>query len=144
LTNEYTPVNSDAWMTDIQALIVDDQRTMRKIVRGLLNKSGISNVIEAEDGEVAMQLLEAPQANLPDVVICDLHMEKVDGMEFCNRIRRHKRPEISGIPVLILTGDSDSMLREVSLQVGAVKVLSKPISAPDLAREIHQAIGFSG
>ncbi len=131
-------------MTDIQALIVDDQRTMRKIVRGLLNKSGISNVIEAEDGEVAMQLLEAPQANLPDVVICDLHMEKVDGMEFCNRIRRHKRPEISGIPVLILTGDSDSMLREVSLQVGAVKVLSKPISAPDLAREIHQAIGFSG
>ncbi|HJM48590.1 MAG TPA: response regulator [Alphaproteobacteria bacterium] len=144
MTNEYTPVNSDAWMTDIQALIVDDQRTMRKIVRGLLNKSGISNVIEAEDGEVAMQLLEAPQANLPDVVICDLHMEKVDGMEFCNRIRRHKRPEISGIPVLILTGDSDSMLREVSLQVGAVKVLSKPISAPDLAREIHQAIGFSG
>ncbi len=144
VTSENGSVTGDAWMNDIRVLIVDDQRTMRKIVRGLLSQAGINDVVEAEDGAAAMQFLEAPQSDLPDIVICDLHMERVDGMDFCNRIRRHKRSEISGTPVLILTGDSDTMLHEVSRQVGAAKVLTKPISSPDLAREIHQAIGFSG
>jgi CheY-like chemotaxis protein len=144
LTSEKVSETGEAWMSEIRALIVDDQRTMRKIVRGLLGQAGIKDVVEAEDGAVALRFLEAQQADLPDIVICDLHMEKVDGMDFCNRIRRHKRPEIAGIPVLILTGDADTMLHEVSRQVGAAKVLTKPISAPDLAREIHEAVGFSG
>ncbi|MAG95761.1 MAG: hypothetical protein CMM08_03590 [Rhodospirillaceae bacterium] len=144
VTSKNRSVTDDSWKNDIRVLIVDDQRTMRKIVRGLLSQAGINDVVEAEDGAAAMQFLEAPQSDLPDIVICDLHMERVDGMDFCNRIRRHKRSEISGIPVLILTGDSDTMLHEVSRQVGAAKVLTKPISSPDLAREIHQAIGFSG
>ena len=144
VTSKNRSVTDDSWKNDIRVLIVDDQRTVRKIVRGLLSQAGINDVVEAEDGAAAMQFLEAPQSDLPDIVICDLHMERVDGMDFCNRIRRHKRSEISGIPVLILTGDSDTMLHEVSRQVGAAKVLTKPISSPDLAREIHQAIGFSG
>ena len=72
----------------------------------------------------------------PDFVICDLHMENGDGMTFCNKIRRHKNADIAQIPILILTGDSDTLLHEVALQIGAVNVLTKPISAPDLGRKI--------
>ncbi len=70
-------------------------------------------------------------------------MERMDGMEFCNVLRRHKKKEIAQIPVLVLTGDSDRLVHEVAEQVGAVKVLTKPISAPDLADEIAKTIGFS-
>ena len=64
-------------------------------------------------------------------------------MAFCNKLRRHKNSDLAQIPVLILTGDSDGLLHEVALQIGAAKVLTKPISAPDLGREISQAVGFA-
>ena len=133
-----------ARMTEVRVLIVDDQRTMRKIIRDLLGQAGINEVVEADGGAVAMRFLEAPQAELPHIVIFDLSLDKDDGRDFCNRIRRHERPEISRLPVLNLCGDGDIKRHELSRQAGATKVLTKPISWLDLAREIHQAIGFSG
>ena len=76
-------------------------------------------------------------------MICDLHMKDGDGMAFCNKLRRHKNADMSQIPILILTGDSDGLLREVAMQIGASSVLTKPISAPDLEQEISRAVGFS-
>ncbi len=101
-------------------------------------------MLEAAGGTEAYNLLEASGEEPPDFIICDLHMEDGDGMAFCNKIRRHRNSDIAHIPVLILTGDSDSLLHEVALQIGAVKVLTKPISAPDLAHEISLAVGFAG
>ncbi len=127
----------------LRALIVDDQRTMRSIVRTLLSQVGITDVMEALDGAEAMELIETPGEIAPDFVICDLHMKDGDGMAFCNKLRRHKNSDLSQIPVLILTGDSDRLLHEVAMQVGAANVLTKPISAPDLAQEISRAVGFA-
>jgi CheY-like chemotaxis protein len=64
----------------------------------------------------------------------------MDGLEFCNQVRRDKEHVI---PIIILTGDSDALLHEVSKQVGAVAVLTKPVSAPELQEHIQTAIGFS-
>ena len=97
----------------LRALIVDDQRTMRSIVRTLLSQVGITDVIEAADGTEAIELLEMPGEQPPDFVICDLHMKDGDGMAFCNKIRRHKNDDLAQIPVLILTGDSDGLLHEI-------------------------------
>lgn len=127
----------------LRALIVDDQRTMRSIVRKLLSQLGIVDVMEAAGGAEAFSIIETSEDGPPDFVICDLHMEDGDGMSFCNKVRRHKNEDIAHIPVLILTGDSDHLLHEVALQIGAVNVLTKPISAPDLGREISQAVGFA-
>ena len=130
-------------LVGLRALIVDDQRPMRSIVRTLLSQVGITDVIEAADGTEAIELIETPGETAPDIVICDLHMKDGDGMAFCNKLRRHKNSDLAQIPVLILTGDSDGLLHEVALQIGAAKVLTKPISAPDLGREISQAVGFA-
>ncbi|MGY9006919.1 MAG: response regulator, partial [Alphaproteobacteria bacterium] len=77
---------------------------------------------------------------LPDVIISDLHMDGMDGMEFCNTLRRSKKLEI---PVIILTGDSDRLLHETTLQVGAVAIMTKPVSAGDLLQKIEEVVGFS-
>ena len=126
----------------IRVLVVDDQRTMRSIIRQLLGRVGISNVIEAEHGEEALAVLRNPALDIPDVIICDLHMRRMDGMEFCNLLRRSDNARHRAIPIVILTGDEDEMLHAVSRQVGAAKILLKPIAANDLLAGIHAVIGF--
>ena len=127
----------------IRVLVIDDHRTMRQSIRGLLGQVGITDVEEAENGEAALSLLHRPGFKYPDVIICDLHMKKGDGMEFCNATRRDERLRDRRIPILILTGDKDDLVHDVAAQVGAAAILTKPISAGELRRQIEMAVGYS-
>ncbi len=90
---------------------------------------------------VTLELVDQPENMAPDVIICDLHLDKLDGMELCNMFRRDKDRVM---PIIIVTGEPDEFLHDVARQVGAVEVLTKPVSAPDLLEQIHTAIGFAG
>jgi CheY-like chemotaxis protein len=125
----------------VRVLVVDGQRGMRSILRQLLAQIGIEDVIEARNGEEALEIIDRPETVEPDVIICDLHLDKVDGLELCNMFRLDK-DRIT--PIIIVTGESDEFLHEVARQVGAVEVLTKPVSAPDLLEQIQTAIGFAG
>ena len=127
----------------LRVLVVDDQATMRKIVRRLLMQVGIENVDEAANGEEALARLRNPRLDDPDVIVSDLHMDGIDGLELCNIIRRDERIRNRSIPIVVLTGDDDELIHEVSEQVGAVGVLIKPVSAKELFASIQAAIGFS-
>ena len=128
---------------DLHVLVIDDQSTMRSILRRLLDQVGIRNVSESENGEAALELLRQPGFEQPDVIISDLHMDTMDGMQFCNLVRREKAGLLEAIPVIILTGEADKFLHEVARQVGAARILTKPIAADDLLREIEETIGFA-
>ena len=128
---------------DIRFLVIDDSISMRSIIRDLLRQVGFETVEEAGDGEEALKILRDEGAPDPDVIICDLHMKGMDGIEFCNTIRRDKKIRRQSIPVLILTGDTDNLMHEVSRQVGACEVLTKPVSANDLLRHVRNAIGLA-
>ncbi len=125
----------------VRVLVVDGQRGMRSILRQLLAQIGIEDVLEAKNGEEALELIDQPESVAPDVIICDLRLDKLDGMELCNIFRRDKDRVM---PIIIVTGESDEFLHEVARQVGAVEVLTKPVSAPDLLEQIQTAIGFAG
>ena len=133
-------VDDDTKVSDIDelihVLIVDDQKTMRSIIRQLLHTQHIDHVYEAKNGQEALEMLKDPDV-APDVILCDLYMDEMDGMEFVHHIRLQK----NDTPVLMLTGEKSKFIHEVSTQAGATKVLTKPISAPDLVNEIHKAIG---
>ena len=75
---------------DLSVLVIDDQRTMRLIVRQLLRQVGVSRAAEAADGREAIEKLAERQIETPDLVICDLHMEGMDGMAFTAAVRRGK------------------------------------------------------
>ena len=129
--------------SELRVLIIDDQRSMRSIVRTLLGQVGIDNINEAENGEEALAFLLEPLSDFPDVIICDLHMGKMDGMEFCNAVRRNENLRNRQVPIIILTGDKDAFMHEVVEQVGALKVLTKPVAADELRDQIVSAVGFS-
>ena len=127
----------------VSVLVADGHHTMRKIIRGLLEQNGIKHVFEAENGRDAYDWLCDEKLPLPDVIICELHMDQMDGIKLCNAIRRGKEVRESHIPILILTGEKDPMVLDVARQTGAMAVLQKPISAPDLGNEVAKAIGFA-
>ena len=134
---------NDVDLSCLRVLVVDDQATMRSIVRRLLLQVGIDNIDEAANGEEAIAKLRNPRAKDPDVIVSDLHMDGLDGLQLCNTIRRDKRIRNRSIPIVILTGDDDELIHEVSEQVGAVEVLTKPVNAKELFRCIQTAIGFA-
>ncbi len=125
---------------EVRVLVVDGQPGMRSILRQLLAQIGIEDVLEAANGEEAIDILDRPEIADPDVVICDLHLDKLDGMELCNIFRRDKKRVT---PIIIVTGEADKFLHEVARQVGAVEVLTKPVSAPQLQEHIQTAIGYA-
>ena len=64
-------------------------------------------------------------------------------MDFCNHVRRDRDDVIRAIPIIILTGEQDTFVHDVTKQVGATLVLVKPVSAGDLKTQIEAAIGFT-
>lgn len=127
----------------LQVLLVDDQRSMRGIMRELLQSIGIRRIAEAANGVEALAHLNSPV--LPcDLIICDLYMEKMDGMELCNRIRSDASLRSRRIPIIMLTAENNELVLGVVRQVGAAAILNKPISAAELKTAIERLVGFSG
>ena len=127
----------------LHILVIDDQRSMRSIMRELLHQIGVRDIATASDGEKGLEYLRRPMEDFPDLIICDLHMENMDGMEFCNAVRRDQALRNHHVPIIILTGDRDKLLHEVAQQVGAVSVVTKPITAEELKVVICEQVGFA-
>ncbi|WP_103020207.1 response regulator [Salinibacter altiplanensis] len=79
-------------------LIVDDSPTMLRIIRNALREIGYDEIVEAEDGEDALDKLED---NAPDFVVTDWNMPNMNGVDLANNIRNH--PEYSDLPILMIT-----------------------------------------
>ncbi|WP_043745957.1 response regulator [Paramagnetospirillum magneticum] len=124
----------------LHIMVIDDQEVMRNIIKKLLGKANPAQISEANDGLTALEMLRSGDVD-PDVIICDLHMEHMDGIEFLRTLRNEKGNLNSRKPVLILTGDKSEQAHEITRQVGASKVLTKPIGADDLIRQINLVRG---
>nr|WP_315251704.1 ATP-binding protein [uncultured Duganella sp.] len=111
-------------------LVVDDVATNRALLRDLLGALGF-HTLEAENGISGLMQAQAVQ---PDMVLLDMVMPGMDGIETTRRLRADQRT--SKTPVLIISASSTPEEEERSLQVGANAFLSKPVNEHDLLREI--------
>lgn len=111
-------------------LVVDDVATNRALLRDLLGSLGF-HTLEAEDGSAALRQTQAVQ---PDMVLLDMVMPGMDGIETTRRLRADQRT--STTPVLIISASSTPEEEERSLEVGANAFLAKPVNEHDLLREI--------
>jgi two-component system chemotaxis response regulator CheY len=125
----------------LHVMIIDDQEVMRSIIKKLLVKANPAQISEARNGVEALEMLRSGDVD-PDVILCDLHMEKMDGSQFLRELRADKANVNSRKPVLILTGDKNEQAHEVTRQMGASRVLTKPIPADELIRQIMLVQGY--
>jgi len=113
-------------------LSVDDSGTMRRIIGRAVQVLG-HELLEAANGLEALQILAA-RADEIALVILDVNMPEMDGMETLVRIKAD--PALKGIPVMMLTTDSDRGRIIQAVQAGAANYLTKPFSQDDLLAKI--------
>ena len=114
--------------TQTRVLVVDDEQSIREIVRGFLERDGMT-VLEAADGPSAVEIAREAA---PEVVVLDLMLPGFDGLEVLRRIRTFADPY-----VLLLTARSEEVDRIVGLTVGADDYLTKPFSPRELVARVH-------
>ncbi|MEX0716970.1 MAG: HD domain-containing phosphohydrolase [Planctomycetaceae bacterium] len=116
-------------------LIVDDESLNIDVVRGYLEIDGYRNIQATEDAIEALPLLAEFR---PDLVLLDIHMPHLSGLQILQAIRADS--EYSTIPVLILTGSSTSSTKLEALQGGATDLLSKPVHREELLARIRNVL----
>ncbi|WP_305787019.1 response regulator transcription factor [Symbioplanes lichenis] len=117
-------------------LVVDDDPTVSDVVRRYLEQAGC-RVRLAADGAAA---LTAAAAERPDLVVLDLMMPGIDGLEVCRRLRR-RDPDL---PVVMLTALGEEADRVLGLEVGADDYVTKPFSPRELVLRIRSVLRRSG
>ena len=114
-----------------KVLVVEDDVTVRDVVRRYLERAG-HEVRLAGDGEEALRLAEQSE---PDLVVLDLMLPGVDGLEVCRRLRERSR-----VPVVMLTALGEEEDRILGLQLGADDYVTKPFSPRELALRVGSVL----
>ena len=112
----------------VTILVVEDEQRLRDLVRGYLEREGFS-VLGATDGLTALDLA---RQHAPDLVVLDLMLPGLDGLEVCRRLRT-----FSDAYVIMLTAKAEEIDRIVGLEVGADDYLTKPFSPRELIARVH-------
>lgn len=112
----------------LKVLVVEDEAAIRRVVVSYLQQDGF-DVIESADG---IDAVARARAEAPDVIVLDLGLPGLDGIEVCRRLRT-----FTDAYVIMLTARSDEVDKLIGLSVGADDYLTKPFSARELVARIH-------
>ncbi len=131
-------------MADMQhLLIIEDDARLAQMVGEYLERSGFG-ITHAIDAKAGLALLQEPGAGpAPDLVILDLMLPDMDGLEVCRRIRSLPG-ERGQLPVLMLTAKGDPMDRIVGLEIGADDYVPKPFEPRELLARIRAVLRRRG
>jgi DNA-binding response OmpR family regulator len=122
-------------MAGEKILVADDNRQIRMLVSAALRSGGYL-ILEADDGEVALQ---TAIAEIPDLILLDVTMPKLDGFEVLHFL--HKRPETAGCKVIMLTTAGTAADIKHGLDEGAYDYLVKPFEPAHLREAVAKALG---
>ncbi|MCZ6532296.1 MAG: response regulator [SAR324 cluster bacterium] len=120
---------------NMNILVVDDFSTMRRIISNVLRQLGFDNIVEAEDGSKALQILESESV---DFVITDWNMPQMSGLDLLKAMRASERDELKDMPVLMVTAEAlqDNII--AAAKAGVNNYIIKPFDAQTLSEKIEK------
>ncbi|MCQ8240726.1 chemotaxis response regulator CheY [Rhizosaccharibacter radicis] len=121
--------------TSLDVLIVDDYRTMLRIIRNLLKQIGFDSIDEATDGSEALAKLRAKPYGL---VISDWNMEPMTGLELLQAVRADAR--LTSLPFIMVTAESKTENVIAAKQAGVSNYIVKPFNAETLQGKIEKVL----
>jgi two-component system chemotaxis response regulator CheY len=124
---------------NIKILVVDDFATMRKVIRNILKQVQFENVVEAEDGAVALNILKSQKI---DFVISDWNMPNMTGYDLLKAVRAD--PEIGKTPFLMITAESLQENVVAAVKAGVSNYIVKPFTAETLNEKITKIMEKEG
>ncbi len=114
-------------------LVVDDQDYVRTIIAQLLKRLGVSKVVECANGAYALEVLEHTR---PDIILCDIKMAPIDGLQFLRDVRGGLGGSDPNVPIIFLTSASDRGTVHAAITHDVDGYMVKPVSAEDLKSKI--------
>ncbi len=122
--------------TNMKILVVDDFATMRRIVKNILVQLGYKNIVEADDGTTAVEILKQEKV---DMIISDWNMPKMTGLELLKHVRADA--DLANIPFLMVTAEAqqDNIILAVKAKVS--QYIVKPFTAETLGEKINKILG---
>jgi CheY-like chemotaxis protein len=124
---------------DAKVLLVDDDKVMRMFVGNLLARLGVRQVSEAADGHAGLALIGS---FAPDVILSDIHMAPLDGIEFVKKLRSHPVASLRNIPVLFMSADTGSATLSDTALLGNTGYMAKPPALELLKVKLERALKF--
>lgn len=122
-------------MAKHKILIADDEEQIREILRIYFEKEGFE-VIEAEDGAAAILKV---QAEKPDILLLDIMMPVLDGIEVCKQVRK-----ISEVPIIMVTAKDEDDDRIAGLEIGADDYITKPFNSREVVARVKAVLRRTG
>lgn len=125
-------------MSEVRTLIVDDSSVMRKIVERALRQAGLDPLVvhEASNGAEGLDLLKATSV---DLILSDINMPSMDGLEFLRQIQAQKLAP--GVPVVMITTESSEEHVKQAIQAGARGYIRKPFTAEQVKERVLPLVG---
>jgi len=120
-------------MTEVRALIVDDSSVMRKIVERSLRQAGLVLLVVREAGN-GVEGLEVLRAERVDLILTDINMPSMDGLEFVRQIKAQNLAP--GVPVVMITTESSEEHVKQAIQAGARGYIRKPFTAEQVKERV--------
>lgn len=127
-------------MAPIRALIVDDSSVMRKIIDRTLRQAGLEleTVYEASTGSEALELLQSRQVHL---ILSDINMPSMDGLEFLNQLR--SRNLAANTPIVMITTESSTEHVKTAILAGARGYIRKPFTVEQMKEHVVPLVSSS-
>ena len=119
----------------LKVLIVEDNQHMRMLLHSLLGSAGMHDVQEAGDGSAALNVLATRRC---DLILCDLAMKPMDGLELTRQVRRSKKSANPFVPIIMISGYTEKHRVEAARDAGVTEFLAKPITAQSLYSRIAE------
>jgi phosphate regulon transcriptional regulator PhoB len=121
-------------MTKKLIIVADDEKDILELVSFNLEQEGFS-VLKAVNGRKALEMIKAGK---PDLIILDLMMPEINGMEVCRNIRNN--PDFADLPVIMLTAKSDQLDKILGLEIGADDYITKPFHVRELIARVRSVL----
>ncbi len=117
----------------VRVMVIDDNDFIRQAVVAMLREIGFRDVSQAADGNDALRQL--PQAK-PGLIICDIEMKPMDGLEFVEALRKDPLPGANEIPVILLTAHTEAAIVKRAAKLGVGAYVVKPVQKKQLEARV--------
>ncbi|MBI9087749.1 MAG: chemotaxis response regulator CheY [Desulfobacterium sp.] len=121
--------------TSIKVLIVDDFATMRRILKNILKQIGFKNLLEADDGTTALEVLDRESV---DLIISDWNMPKMTGLELLKSVRASDK--FKRTPFLMVTAEAQKQNVIEAVQAGVSNYVVKPFTAEAISEKLEKIL----
>lgn len=121
----------------LKVLLVDDNHHMRVLLAEILRAIGVKNILEANDGAEGLQLM---RSHAVDIVMTDLSMQPLDGIDFVRLLRNSNDSPNQMVPVIMITGHSTQRRVNEARDAGVNEFLAKPLTARGVIERLGRVV----